>query len=176
MSGVGHTLKFEELANSYESECEETKDEEKKGQGWKKLINGLNRIDTKKHAKVRHTIINAITVAREAGQNKVVAELRGALKKYRESAAGAAKMAALEVLSRHGSYDVSEKDQSDDVDIDDDATSDAASVSQGEGDDSRSDSLLGEEAAALGGCIDGSDDATRDDWVSAVKNCKTIAR
>jgi len=28
----------------------------------------------------------------------------------------------------------------------------------------------------LGACIDGSDDAGRDEWVEAVKNCKTIAR
>mmetsp|Transcript_9177 Transcript_9177/g.13279 ORF Transcript_9177/g.13279 Transcript_9177/m.13279 type:complete len:539 (-) Transcript_9177:783-2399(-) len=173
ISGLEHTSQLEEMASLHDSESEESIDENHQRQRWKTLIEKLNRIDTKKHAVVRHKMIDAITSARDAGQSKVVGELREALKKYRDGSAGAAKLAALEVLSRHGGI-VSEKEPQEDMDTDDDLASVTASLSEGE--DGRNESLLTEDAAALGACIDGSDDAGRDEWVEAVKNCKTISR
>lgn len=174
ISGLRHTAALDDLASPFESDSEGSSFEESVRQTWKTHIEKLNRIDTRNHSLVRHTLIDSITAARESGQNKVVGELRGALKKMRETASGAAKIAALDVLNRHGGCHAYEKRLTEDLDMDDDAASNAGSVSVDEiGED---ECLLSEDAAALGACIDGSDDAVREDWVEAVKGCKTVAR
>jgi hypothetical protein len=83
----------------------------------------LESLDSRNHALVHHSLIDAITAARESGQQKVVGELHNALKKIRQSASGAAKAAALDVLSRHGGCQLHDKRQVEDFDVDNDAAS-----------------------------------------------------
>ncbi len=173
ISGLRHTSMLHDLASSVESDVEGSLEDSLR-QTWKIHVEKLNGIDSRNHASVRHSLIDAITAARASGQLKVVCELRNALKKIRQSASGAAKSAALDVLSRHGGCQLQEKRQVEDIDVDDDAASNSGSVSIDE--DVDNECLLSEDAAALGACIDGNDDASRDDWVEAVKSCKTVAR
>lgn len=104
----------------------------------------------------------------------VVAQLREALLQFHPEAAGACKSAALEILEQHGGYDdEDDDDESDEMDEGDDEAPEEAQKEQSEVGLSM---VLSFEGVILKGCLDGQEDASRSDWITAVKKCKTISK
>eukprot|EP00977_Amphora_coffeiformis_P022361 scaffold10856_cov229-Amphora_coffeaeformis.AAC.12 len=133
---------------------------------WKKLVYRLRDMPARRHVQIRETLVQAIAMARKAHLPDVVGELRAALLLYHPNAAKDCKDAAVAVLVKHGDYEPSEEDDDeDDLDGDDNAEEKEEEVS-----------VLSAEAVTLRSCLGGTDDATRADWVEAVKQCKTLAR
>lgn len=135
---------------------------------WKKKVDLIRSMPAKKHVQVRDALVAAIAAARKAHLPDVVSELRAALLLYHPNAAKDCKDAAVEVLLKHGDYDRSDDD-------DDDEEIEAEDSSE-EKEEKEEVSVLSTEAVTLRSCLGGSDDATRADWVDAVKACKTLSR
>jgi hypothetical protein len=141
---------------------------------WKRLIHRLHRLQAKAHSKIRQLVVDAIAAARKAQQPMVVAQLREALLQFHPEAAGACKSAALEILEQHGGYDdEDDDDESDEMDEGLDESPDGPQKQQSEVGLS---SVLSFEGVILKGCLDGQEDASRTDWIAAVKKCKTISK
>lgn len=132
------------------------------GQAWKRQISRLEDTPTQRSAKIRELLVSAISDARKAHQPDVVGELRAALLMFHPGAANQCKIAALEVLERHGGYDGP----------DDEEFEEEAAVADEEG----VPSVVSAEASILGSSLAGSEDSSRHDWILAVKSCKTISR
>eukprot|EP00568_Trieres_chinensis_P005265 CAMPEP_0183304010 /NCGR_PEP_ID=MMETSP0160_2-20130417/9249_1 /TAXON_ID=2839 ORGANISM="Odontella Sinensis, Strain Grunow 1884" /NCGR_SAMPLE_ID=MMETSP0160_2 /ASSEMBLY_ACC=CAM_ASM_000250 /LENGTH=341 /DNA_ID=CAMNT_0025466995 /DNA_START=3 /DNA_END=1028 /DNA_ORIENTATION=+ len=140
---------------------------------WKKMIHRLEKIPTGRWGAIREILISAISIARKAHLNEVVKELRSALLLHRPSAAGAAKASALEILSKHGGYEMSD-DESEDFDPESDMME--VSGTSSESGTEEIPTLLCSEAMMMSGCLDGDDNADRVDWADAVKTCRTLSR
>jgi hypothetical protein len=137
---------------------------------WKKLIHRLRNFPAKAHSKIRQAVVEAIAAARKAQNPVVVIALRDALLQFHPEAAGACKSAALAVLEQHGGYD--------DVDVDED---DGEEMEQEEPQGVKEaagglSSALCAEAVILRSSLDGREDATRVDWMNAVKRTKTFSK
>lgn len=159
------------LSTSPEDEEEQTK------YAWKKLVHRLKRLPAKACAKIRQTVIEAIAAARKAHNTVVVAQLREALLQYHPEAAGLCKATALEVLAEHGDYHEQDDDDDDDLEDDDkdEAEGDRESA-MGKKAESGISSVLCAEAVTLVSCLDGQEDASRGDWIMAVKKAKTLSK
>jgi len=142
---------------------------------WKKLVYRLHRLPAKAHSKIRHLVVDAIAAARKAQQGMVVTQLREALLQFHPEAAGACKAAALEILEQHGGYDDDDDDdEGDEMEEDEqDAGDEEARKQQSEVGLS---SVLSFEGVILNSSLDGREDASRTDWIAAVKKCKTISK
>ena len=113
-------------------------------------------------------LASAVTAARKAHLPEIVGQLRSALLLYHPNAAGECKAAAIKVLEAHDpGFEASPEDEDDQQD--DDPT-------EKEVDQEQVPSVLCAEAALLRSSLDGSDDASRTEWVDAVKSCKTLSR
>jgi histone H1/5 len=143
--------------------------QERLERAWKRIVNRIRNTPTKRHVQIREMVVDAIAAARKAHLSNVVSELRAALLQYHPSAAGRCKASAIEALEAHGDYIEDEDDDTDDDE--DEANDDGGGVVQDE-----IPSVISAEAAILVSCLEGSDDATRIDWINAVKDCKTISR
>lgn len=97
----------------------------------------------------------------------VVGELRAALLLHHPNAAKDCKDAAVKVLVKYGDYEPSE---------DDDEEEGGEGAEDEEKEEEEQVSVLSAEAVTLGSCLGGTDDATRADWVEAVKHCRTCSR
>ena len=147
----------------------ETDEADSENREWKKLIHRVGQTMTRKHVMIRDLVISAIAAARKAHLPQVVAKLRAALLQYHSSAAGECKAAALSVLAEYGGY------------IDDEADSDDEDENEGreeavEEEQEAIPSVVCAEAAFLASSLDGSVDLSRNDWIEAVKSCKTMSR
>lgn len=145
---------------------------------WKKLIHRLKSLPAKANAKIRQCVIEAIAAARKAHNNVVVAQLREALLQYHPEAAGLCKTTALEVLAEHGDYDDQDDDdeEEDDEDDKDDVEEDRENATKNQTAESGISSVLCAEAVTLVSSLDGQEDASREDWISAVKKTKTLSK
>jgi Williams-Beuren syndrome DDT (WSD), D-TOX E motif len=152
---------------------------------WKKIIHRLRKTPTKRHVQIRQLVVSAITSARQAHLPEVVASLRAALLLYHPQAAFDCKAAAIKLLVSHGDYNGGadgDDDDADDVGDDnvnnEDRTATTANNTSNNSNDQEDDlpSVLCTEAAMLRSSLDGSDDASRLDWIETVKSCKTISR
>jgi hypothetical protein len=143
--------------------------QERLERAWKRIVNRIRNTPTKRYVQIREMLVDAITAARKAHLSDVVFKLRAALLQYHPSAAGQCKVSAIKVLEEHGDYD---EDDDDPEDEDDDEGNDE----KGEAEKEEMPSVISAEAAILVSSLQGSDDATRADWIGAVKNCKTISR
>lgn len=137
---------------------------------WKKLVHRIRKTPTKRHVQIRELLVEALAAARKAHLPKIVSELRMALLQYHPNAAGDCKYAAVKVLEENGGYDESYDDdvegmeEVDDEEVVDDKEADAPT-------------LLAADALVIAASLGGSgDEATRKDWVGAVKSCRTMAR
>jgi hypothetical protein len=139
---------------------------------WKKIVNRLFRIPAKAHVKIRQVVVEAIAAARKAQQPHVVAELRSALLQFHPEAAGACKTATLEILERHGGYD----DADDEDDDDEEEIEEEDAPKEEDRPEEGVSSQLCAEAVILNSSLDGQEDASRADWIDAVKRCKTISK
>jgi histone H1/5 len=143
--------------------------QERLERAWKRIVNRIRNTPTKRYVQIREMLVDAITAARKAHLSDVVFKLRAALLQYHPSAAGQCKASAIKVLQEHGDYD---EDDDDLEDEDDDEGNDEKVEAEKE----EMPSVISAEAAILVSSLQGSDDATRADWIGAVKNCKTISR
>ena len=140
---------------------------------WKKIANRLLRIPAKGHVKIRQTVVEAIAAARKAQQPNVVAELRSALLQFHPEAANACKKATLEILDSHGGYD----DADDEDDDEEEGETEEEDVPKVEDHPEEGvSSQLCAEAVIMNSSLDGQEDASRADWIDAVKRCKTISK
>ncbi|KAL3924384.1 MAG: hypothetical protein SGILL_001084 [Bacillariaceae sp.] len=156
------------MSTSPEDEEEQTKD------AWKKIIHRLKRLPAKAGAKIKASVIDAIAAARKAHNTEVVTQLRSALVEHHPDAAGGCKSMALQVLVAHGDYeddddDDEEGEEGEDVPMDA-GTAVAESVETGIS------SVLCAEAVILNSSLDGQEDASRNDWIVAVKKTKTMSK
>lgn len=135
---------------------------------WKKILHKLRQTPSRKHVQVREILVSAIAAARKAHVPHVVAELRAALLLYHPNAANDCKLAAIQVLVANGDFVPS---NTEDDDSDDEGGNDDAPV-----EDAVANSVICAEAATLRGCLGGSEDASREDWVALVKSTKTLSR
>ena len=145
---------------------------------WKRLINKLRYIPARRNSKIHKLLVDAITAARKAHLQQVVAELRNALLLYRPKAPHESKMAAIQVLVLHGEYDDS-GDNNDDEEDDKEHEIDEAGNLETTEEPALEDavpSVLSAEAAILRSSLGGSDDARREDWVGMVKSVRTLSR
>ena len=133
---------------------------------WKKELNCLRRTSARQHLKVRELLVNAISMARKAHASDVVADLRAALLLLRPNAANDSKQAGINVLDSHGGFSGPDNEE---VDWEDEGAEE-------KGDPEDAVSVLSAEAALLTGCLGGSDEATRTDWIELVKSSKTLSR
>ena len=69
----------------------------------------------------------------------------------------------------HGDYEPSDEDE-------EDVDAEGADEGADEKEEEEEVSVLSAEAVTLRSCLGGTDDATRADWVEAVKQCKTLSR
>ena len=132
---------------------------------WKKQVDRLRDMPTRRHVQIREALVAAIAAARKAHLPEVVGELRAALLLYHPNAAKECKAAAVQVLVNHGDYEPLEDDDEDSVEAEDAQEEKEEEVS-----------VLSTEAVTLRSCLGGTDDATRNDWVEAVKSSKTLSR
>lgn len=143
--------------------------QERLERAWKRIVNRIRNTPTKRYVQIREMLVDAITAARKAHLSDVVFKLRTALLQYHPSAAGQCKTSAIKVLEEHGDYD----EDDDDPEHEDD---EEGNDEKGEAEKEQMPSVVSAEAAILVSSLQGSDDATRADWIGAVKNCKTISR
>jgi hypothetical protein len=177
-SGLAMAAKDADEADDNMSTSPEDEEEQIKF-AWKKLIHRLKRLPAKANAKIRQCVIEGIAAARKAHNNVVVAQLREALLQYHPEAAGLCKTTALEVLVEHGDYDDQDDDddeEDDDDDKDDVVEEDRESATKTQTAESGIASVLCAEAVTLISSLDGQEDASRQDWISAVKKTKTISK
>jgi hypothetical protein len=149
-------------------------EEEKEEQlqlAWKKLIHRLRNVSARTHGKIRQTVVEGIAAARKAHQPLVVAQLREALLQFHPEAAGSCKTAALEILEKHGGYD-----DTDDNDEEEEEAEEAEEEPKEQQTEAGIASSLCAEAVILNSSLDGQEDASRTDWISAVKKTKTISK
>ena len=151
---------------SASSEDQRSLQEQKEKLAWKKKINALRYIETKRHSQIREVVVEAITAARKAQQGSVVSKLRSALLLHHPNAASECKVAALAVLDNHGGYHEEDDDSDDESVMDDENNEEEDEIP----------SLLCGEAMMITGSLGGDDNADRVDWIDAVKSCKTISR
>ena len=139
-------------------------EKERLDRAWKRLLYKIRETPTKRYVQIRELLVAAISAARKAHVPEVVAQLRAALLLHHPSAAGDCKSAAVKVLVDHGDYDIE-----DDEDEQEEETEEA---------DNEDDvpSVISMEAAILKSSLEGSDDASRADWIQSVKSVKTISR
>ncbi|EEC43115.1 predicted protein [Phaeodactylum tricornutum CCAP 1055/1] len=138
---------------------------EKLERAWKRQIHRLRNTLTHRYGQIREFLVAAIAAARKAHVPEVVAELRAALLQYHPGAASECKYAAIKVLLAHGDYEPDEDEEEEEqYDV------------REEGDEVEIPSVICAEAAMLASSLDGSEDATRADWIDSVKACKTISR
>jgi hypothetical protein len=136
---------------------------------WKKLVYRISKTETKRHVQIREMLVEALAAARKAHLPQIVAELRLALLQYRPSAAWDCKLAATKVLEANGGYEVE----------DDDSDSEGEEEDEEQVADKDADvpSLVATDALVIAASLgESSDEATRKDWIGAVKSCKTVAR
>lgn len=170
MTGLAMAAQDADEADDNMSASPEEDEQEQLQLVWKKLIHRLRHFPAKAHSKIRQAVVEAIAAARKAQNPVVVTALRDALLQFHPDAAGACKSAALAVLEQHGGYD--------DVDVDED---DAEEMEQEEPQDVKEAAgglslALCAEAVILRSSLDGREDATRVDWMNAVKRTKTFSR
>lgn len=144
--------------------------ESKEKRAWKKLINKLYSLPSKRHNMIREIVVDAISAARKAQLKDVVGQLRTALLEFHPNAAGACKAAALKVLEANGGYEV-EDDEEEDEEEEEELNEESP-----EGDEAETPSALSAEAVIVNGSLDGIEDASHVDWVGAVKSARTLSR
>jgi hypothetical protein len=173
-------MAFQDSIDADENMSASPDDENKEEQfqvEWKRQVYRLQRLPAKAHSRIRHLVVDAIAAARKAQQSTVVAQLREALLQFHPEAAGACKAAALKVLEKYGGYDDEdyddEDDENQDLEDEDDVRQDEQQKAQSEAGLS---SVLSFEGVILNSCLDGQEDASRTDWIAAVKKCKTVAK
>jgi len=154
---------------STSEEEESAEKESKERRAWKKIVNKLHNVPSKRHVVIREMVVEAISAARKAQLKVVVGQLRSALLEFHPNAAGACKISALKVLESHGGYDHDDEDDDDDVEEED--TNDDAADAEPE-----APSALCAEAVIVNSSLDGIEDSGHHDWVDAVKSGKTLSR
>ena len=180
ITNVALATKDADLADDNMSSTDEGEDNlnmERMELDWKRLINKLRSVPARHNTKIHKLLVDAITAARKAHLQQVVAELRNALLLYRPKAPHESKMAAIKVLLLHGDYDAT-------GDNEDDEQDEVNDIEDGENVDNNDDpaiedaitSVLSAEAAILRSSLGGSDDARREDWVGMVKAVRTMSR
>lgn len=152
---------------STSGEEENAEKESKERRAWKKTINKLYSLPSKRHVMIREIVVEAIAAARKAQLKDVVGQLRTALLEFHPNAAGACKTAALKVLDLHGGYD----EEDDDEEGEEEANEDTP-----EADEAETPSALSAEAVIVNSSLDGIEDAGHVDWVDAVKSARTLSR
>ena len=164
----------DQYASAHKAEDDEgqedaAKEREELDSAWKKKINRLANIPTKKTSLIRDIIIASISIARKSHMNDVLNDLRDALMLHRPMAAGAAKQKALEVLVKYGGYygDDEESDDEGDMDIDVDGAQKVI--------EEKVETLLCGEANTIFASVKDDDEADRVEWINSVKNCKTVS-
>ncbi len=159
----------ENMSTSPQDEQEQIQD------AWKKIIHRLKRVPAKSYTKIHATLIEAIAAARKAQNTVVVAELKHALVEYHPEAASYCKEEALEVLEKHGGYEEDSDYESDAEDnaMDIEKTADQTSKANDQSDLA---SCLCAEAIILNSSLDGQEDASRVDWIRAVKQTRTMSK
>eukprot|EP00531_Pseudo-nitzschia_arenysensis_P016842 CAMPEP_0116136086 /NCGR_PEP_ID=MMETSP0329-20121206/11533_1 /TAXON_ID=697910 /ORGANISM="Pseudo-nitzschia arenysensis, Strain B593" /LENGTH=1223 /DNA_ID=CAMNT_0003630923 /DNA_START=318 /DNA_END=3989 /DNA_ORIENTATION=- len=159
----------ENMSTSPQDEQEQIQD------AWKKIIHRLKRVPAKSYTKIHAALVEAIAAARKAQNTAVVAELKHALVEYHPEAASYCKDEALEVLEKHGGYEEDSDYESDAEDnaMDIDRPTDQTSKST---DHSDLASCLCAEAIILNSSLDGQEDASRVDWIRAVKQTRTMSK
>ena len=152
---------------SASGEEDDAEKDSKEKRAWKKIINKMRNLPSKRHTVIREMVVEAISAARKAQLKVVVGQLRAALLGFHPNAAGACKAAALKVLDSHGGYDYDDDDDDEEEDANDDAA---------EPEEPEIPSSLCAEAVIVNSSLDGIEDAGHIDWVDAVKSGKTLSR
>jgi linker histone H1 and H5 family/Williams-Beuren syndrome DDT (WSD), D-TOX E motif len=142
---------------------------------WKKLVNRIRKTPTKASSRIRELLMSAIAAARKAHVPEVVGHLKLALLLHNPKTASECKAAAVNVLEQYGGYN-EEDDDGADTDEEGDIEAAPTSIAMGESTPVEVLSVLSAEAATLNSSLDGTLDATRNDWIEAVKSCKTLSR
>jgi len=143
--------------------------------GWRKRISELYNTPSKRASAIRDTIISAIAIARKRHLTDVVEDLRQALQWHRPGAAGQSKAAALKVLAKYGNpviiSVVTANDNENVVEIDDLDSGSATELRK-----QTVESFLCGEAMMMAGCLEGIENANRNDWKESVRTAKTLSR
>ncbi|GAX12095.1 hypothetical protein FisN_15Lh213 [Fistulifera solaris] len=153
---------------SVDASDDDLAEKEKLEKIWKRFVHRIKETPTKKYSEIRNLLVSAIGAARQAHIPDIVAKLRSALLLHHPNAAGECKEAAMRVLEDCGGYDPDEDEDYEEADDDNSPTEELSE------DDIPS--VLSLEAAILKSCLSGSDDASRADWIAAVKSAKTLSR
>jgi len=153
------------------------KDKEEQIQvAWKKPIHRLKRVPAKSYTKIHTALVEAIAAARKAQNTVVVAQLKHALVEYHPEAASYCKEEALEVLENHGGYEEDTDDESDADANEMDLEKGNEEQATKEKEESDIVSCLCAEAIILNSSLDGQEDASRIDWIRAVKQTRTVSK
>jgi len=173
---TGLAIAFQDSIDADENMSTSPDDENKEEQlheSWKRQIYRLQRVPAKAHTRIRHLVVEAIAAARKAQQASVVAQLREALLQFHPEAAGACKIEALKILEKYGGYEDDEDEDDQEAEDEEENKEDVQQKAQSEAGLS---SVLSFEGVVLNSCLDGQEDASRTDWITAVKKCKTVSK
>jgi len=151
-------------------------EEERIQDAWKKQIHRLKRVPAKSYTKIHTALVDAISAARKTQNTVVVAELKHALVEYHPEAASYCKEEALKVLEKHGGYEEDTDDDSDEDANELDVEKGNEIRSKPENKDSDITTCLCAEAIVLNSSLDGQEDASRVDWIRAVKQTRTVSK
>ena len=133
---------------------------------WKRLLHKIRETPTRRYVQIRELLVSAISAARKAHVPEVVAQLRAALLLHHPAAAGDCKNAAVKVLENFGDYDEEDDDYAEEEEEAEDEINEKDEIP----------SVVSLEAAVLTSCFEGSEEASRSDWIESVKSVKTISR
>eukprot|EP00934_Nitzschia_sp_Nitz4_P007591 Nitzschia sp. Nitz4//scaffold45_size130396//16298//19740//NITZ4_003431-RA/size130396-augustus-gene-0.252-mRNA-1//-1//CDS//3329552344//7581//frame0 len=171
-TGLAMAARDADLADDNMSASPEDSEEEQLQLAWKKLVARLYQLPAKAYIKIRQVVVEAIAAARKAQQPEVVAHLRAALLQFHPEAAGSCKAEALKILEQHGGYAEDEDDEElQDMDEDEEETPEPVPHQQ-----VGLSKVLSFEAVVLNSSLDGFEDSSRNDWITAVKKAKTISK
>ena len=174
MTGLAMAAKDADEADDNMSTSPEEDEQEKLELAWKRIVNRLKYYPAKAHSKIRQAVVEGIAAARKAHLPIVVGQLREALLQFHPEAAGACKSSALEVLIEHGDYD--DTDDLDDEELEGEEEEELnVQIDVVEGETAISSALCAEAIVMLGS-LDGQEDASRVDWIAAVKKARTVSK
>ena len=166
MTNLAAASRDADLADENMSTDGSEDDKERLERAWKRIVHKIRLTPTRRHVQIREMVVAAIAAARKAHLPEIVAELRAALLLHHPNAAKECKMAAVAVLESHGDYEEDE----------DDYDSDEEDEGNKEEPEEQVPSVLAADAVVIASSLGGSDDARREDWIYAVKGCKTLSR
>jgi hypothetical protein len=178
VSGLAMADRDQEIADENMSTADEIEEKEEYEQPlrskylleWKRKAHFVRVTPTSKGAEIKRALLQALDAARKAHLGDIVAKLRAALLLFQSRSLVKCKQVVSSTLEENGGYDPKENEDNDER-IQEEKQDNGAEESE-----IAITTNLCYEAVSLLGSLGDDDKASRNDWIDAVRSCKTLAR